>query len=160
MSSRTVSSHTSDYALSVKVEGAVESAQALEEMREDLEKLTVSAVGSAMREIHAGAVMRAPGSLAGDIQLETLEPENGEAFAYRIKATSAPAAILEFAGSASRGLTPQGMSLIETLDARYGTPGRFIWASWDASSRAVESAVEAAVKDTGANAQAKLNAAG
>lgn len=70
------------------------------------------------------------------------------------------AAIFEFAGSNTMGATPQAKGLIESLNRRYGQPGRFLWAAWDESSSQVLSEIEAAVRRAERDLQASLDSAG
>ena len=70
---------------------------------------------------------------------------------------SVGAAILEFAGRLSpQGKTAQGRSLIETLNAQYGSPGRILWAEYDAQRARVLSEVEAAMARAEAEIQARI----
>lgn len=55
------------------------------------------------------------------------------------------AAIFEFAGSASGGATPQARAMIESLNERYGSPGRFLWSAWDTTNQG-ENGVLARIK--------------
>ena len=56
------------------------------------------------------------------------------------------AMISEFAGRVNpEGLTPQGRTLIQTLNAAYGRPGRLVWQAWDEQADAVMAQVTALV---------------
>lgn len=70
------------------------------------------------------------------------------------------AAIFEFAGKNQPGKTPQAQGLINHLNARYGQPGRFLWAAWDQVGSGVLNDIEAAVKSAERDLQANLDAAG
>lgn len=70
------------------------------------------------------------------------------------------AAIFEFAGSLDSGATPQAEGLIKHLNAKYGSPGRFLWAAWDESGRQVLEQIATAVKRAERDLQASLDAAG
>lgn len=50
----------------------------------------------------------------------------------KVRNATAGGQISEFAGSANPGgLTPRGATLIRTLNAAYGKPGRLVWSAWD-----------------------------
>jgi hypothetical protein len=70
------------------------------------------------------------------------------------------AAIFEFANGV-RDAEPQNVqrtrSLIDTLNARYGKPGRFLWAAWDDRAAADMAAVDATVKAVEAEYSARLS---
>lgn len=72
------------------------------------------------------------------------------------------AAIFEFANGV-RNAQPQNVartqSLIATLNARYGSPGRFLWSAWDAKSSTYMADVEAAIAAVEAEYSARLGAA-
>lgn len=70
------------------------------------------------------------------------------------------AAIFEFAGSSTAGETPQSAGLIKSLTARYGTPGRFLWAAWDEVGKSVLSEIEGSVHRAERDLQGRLDAAG
>lgn len=65
--------------------------------------------------------------------------------------------ILEFVGSASSGSTTQGQSLIRSLTAKYGPPGRFMWEEYD--SRNVPNEVDAVIANAERKLQGDLNRA-
>ncbi len=71
------------------------------------------------------------------------------------------AAIFEFM-AAPRDAQPQNVprvrSLIATLNARYGTPGRFLWAQWDDGGQGYLAEVEAEVGAVEAEYTARLRA--
>lgn len=70
------------------------------------------------------------------------------------------AAIFEFAGSRGPGKTPQAQGLIQSLNDRYGAPGRFLWSSWDARGGWVLGQIEESVKRAERDLQANLDSAG
>ena len=74
----------------------------------------------------------------------------------QIRQLSRGGQITEMAGRKNpQGLTKQGMHLIETLDARYGKPGRVMWRQWDHAAPGVLAEVARLV----ITAEAELNAA-
>lgn len=70
------------------------------------------------------------------------------------------AAIFEFAGSRTAGATPQAQGLIKTLNARYGSPGRFLWSAWDEVGDQVLLNIRDAVQRAERDLQASLDSAG
>lgn len=81
-----------------------------------------------------GSVMTAPGSSFGVPRWADAPP-------------GAKAAIFEFAGKNQPGKTPQARATIESLNRRYGKPGRFLWESWDMQADGVLARVEATIRE-------------
>jgi len=70
------------------------------------------------------------------------------------------ASILEFAGKTNQYThTDRGRTLVNTLNERYGQPGRLLWQAWDEHSEAVQAKVVAIVHDAEAALQRLLDAA-
>jgi hypothetical protein len=135
--------------------------RALKSVAPDLRRELYARVGSAAKEVQQAAQFKAPGSIAAAIKLRRGGGRTGKsAFGFRLVSESAASAILEFAGSVSSGHTPQGTSLIQTLDSRYGRTGRFVWQAMDENKSGVESAVDEAVRDVTKQLQDRVNAAG
>ncbi|MDI9598687.1 MAG: hypothetical protein QM323_04200 [Acidobacteriota bacterium] len=71
------------------------------------------------------------------------------------------AAIFEFM-AAPRDAQPQNVprvrSLIATLNARYGTPGRFLWQTWDDHGQSYLAEIDAEVRAVEAEYTARLRA--
>ena len=69
------------------------------------------------------------------------------------------AAIFEFADGV-RDARPQNVqrtkSMIATLNARYGSPGRFLWAAWDDRKVAALASIDAEIKAVEAEYTARL----
>lgn len=72
----------------------------------------------------------------------------------------ARAAIFEFAGSNQDGRTPQARGLIESLNRRYGTTGRFLWSAWDETGKDVLENIRTAVLSAERDLQNKLDSIG
>lgn len=70
------------------------------------------------------------------------------------------AAIFEFAGDRNPGATPQARGLINSLESRYGSPGRFLWAAWDETGQAALDKIKDAVESAERELQAHLNSIG
>ena len=70
------------------------------------------------------------------------------------------AAIFEFAGSRQSGRTPQARGLIESLNRRYGTPGRFLWAAWDETGKDALDRIRTSMLAAERDLQAKLDSIG
>lgn len=76
--------------------------------------------------------------------------------AFKVHNPKRGAVISEFAGRANPGgLTPRGATLIRTLNAAYGPPGRLVWQAWDERRDEVTGKVEGIV----AAAEARLRGA-
>lgn len=76
---------------------------------------------------------------------------------WRVESRTAQGAILELA---AEGHTAQGRSLVDSLTARYGQPGRFLWQAWDDQAPAVYGAMAAAVRAAEADINTRLGKAG
>lgn len=70
------------------------------------------------------------------------------------------AAIFEFAGSQQPGRSPQARAMVASLNARYGQPGRFLWAAWDETGADVLDDIRTAVSRAERELQARLDAIG
>lgn len=70
------------------------------------------------------------------------------------------AAIFEFAGKYQTGRTPQAQGLIDSLETRYGSPGRFLWAAWDETGKDVLDKIRDAVEQAERELQAQLDTEG
>ena len=142
------------YGAEIVIDGLEETLAALERLEPTLRRHTEKDLRHVVSSVAAGAAGRVH-SRSGDT-----------AAGYRVRSRrgmlqihnrSVGAAILEFAGRVSpQGKTPQGRSLIETLNAQYGSPGRILWAEWDAQQARVLSEVEAAVARAEAEIQARI----
>jgi hypothetical protein len=65
----------------------------------------------------------------------------------RVRNATAGGVISEFAGRVNPGgLTARGHTLIGTLNAAYGPPGRLVWAAWDERRARVVGRVEGLVE--------------
>lgn len=70
------------------------------------------------------------------------------------------AAVLEFIGSKYSGERPQVKGLIDSLNNRYGQPGRFLWQSVDEVGDEALAGIRSAVLRAEGQLQAKIDAAG
>ena len=68
-------------------------------------------------------------------------------------------AILEFYGKVG-AKSDQARTCTATLNSRYGTPGRFLWSSWDEQKGSSVPRIEAAVREAEKQLQATLDAQG
>jgi hypothetical protein len=69
------------------------------------------------------------------------------------------AAVFEFANGVRDSMpqnVPRTKSLIATLNAKYGQPGRFLWAAWDEQKVASLAAVESEIKAVEAEYTARM----
>ncbi len=77
----------------------------------------------------------------------------------RIRSRARGAAIVEFAGDRNpHGKTPRGRTLIETLNERYGEPGRVLWQAWDDRQQFVLWAVRRLVEAAETTLQTEFDA--
>lgn len=85
-----------------------------------------------------------------------LERQSRSPFQLKIQQKARGGSIIEFAATPR---TDQGRSLVATLDARYGAPGRIMWAAWDAKKTQFEDDIKAAVLRVDREIQAALDQA-
>jgi hypothetical protein len=151
----------------IEVKGVRETINALKAFEPDVKKSMDKVIRSALNEVKAGAQSRYP---KGDWVVRINTKNLLGTIAARAGGTrgrswgdSSPgirAAIFEFAGSASQGATPQARAMIDSLNRRYGSPGRFLWDSWDANGERAVDTIRDAVLMAEARLQASLDAAG
>lgn len=84
----------------------------------------------------------------------------GRAERWGDSAPGTRAAIFEFVGSRTSGSTPQVRGLINSLNRRYGSPGRFLWDAWDATGERALETIRVGVMQAESELQSKLDAAG
>jgi hypothetical protein len=86
-------------------------------------------------------------------QVETRSPSSGTAEGYKVQRRGSSfkivnrtrgAMILEFAAVPH---CPQGVSLVNTLNEKYGAPGRILWDAWDTMEGWVTDRVASIVRD-------------
>lgn len=108
----------------------------LKEFAPDLVKELNDEIRAAMKEVAATASMRFPtgpgrwgdGHGKDGFRVKKSKAKIGYSAINSVKS----AVITEFAGKVNPGgLKPRGASLIRTLNAEYGSPGRFLWSTWD-----------------------------
>jgi len=89
----------------------------------------------------AGRINRVSGASARGYRVS----RSGRGVAIRNSARGA--VISEFAGALHpQGVTPRGRTLISTLNARYGEPGRLAWAAVDRRRAQIDAQVQATVE--------------
>lgn len=71
---------------------------------------------------------------------------------FRVVQKAKGGSIIEFAKNAPSG-KKQAISLVRNLTAKYGSPGRFMWAAYDRNKQVVDMKFQSAVSD----AERKLN---
>lgn len=100
-------------------------------------------ITSALKEVgaEAGGVLH-PGPGGGAGKYNVRRRKGGILLENRDRG----AAISEFAGSVNpQGSTPRGKTLIETLNAAYGRPGRIAWAAWDRRKEQTDARIAGAI---------------
>lgn len=70
------------------------------------------------------------------------------------------AGIFEFIGSRYSGNRPQVTGLIDSLNRRYGQPGRFLWAAWDEGGQTALEEIKNTLDQTQAYVQRRLDSIG
>lgn len=151
----------------IEVKGVRETINALAAFEPELKKQMDKVIRASLNEVKAGAQARYPkGAWVVRVTkknlLGTIAAQAGGTRAKRWGDSSPgiKAAIFEFAGARSSGATPGAKGLIESLNERYGSPGRFLWDSWDANGERAVDQITDAVKMAESRLQAALSAAG
>lgn len=114
------------------------------------------AAANSVRGAARGLAPRRTGALASGIVVRKGR-STATSTGWRIQSTTRQGAILEFA---AQGRSNQGRSLVATLTARYGSPGRVVWRAWDAQAARAYTAIAAAVRAAEAQINADLGRAG
>lgn len=109
----------------------------------------------AMSEIAAVASSRIAGHGSGaSARGYRVERRRG---GFRVRNVERGAAIAEFAGSVNPdGRTPRGQTLIRTLSATWGKPGRLAWAAFDETKDSVFANINAAIEAVEAQVNARM----
>lgn len=153
---------------SIEVKGVGETIRALKAFEPEIHKALNKTIRSALNEVKAGAQARYPKgawtvrinqkNMLGTIR--TAPGSSADAKSFGEAAPGVRAAVFEFAGKYQDGKTPQAKAMIASLNARYGSPGRFLWDSWDANASYVVDNIREAVLNAESRLQANLDAAG
>lgn len=150
----------------IEITGVKQTVAALKAFTPDLYKRLNREIRKGLSQVLKGAQGRYPGgawqlSISQKRILGSISARNGDrAPSWGDSDPGVKAAIFEFAGSRSQGATPQARGLIESLNRRYGQPGRFLWASWDEQGPGVMEDIAAAVRRAERDLQTRLEAAG
>lgn len=88
----------------------------------------------------------------------------GRKAGMRIRAADRDTAIFEFAGTVGQSrsggeITPQGAAMVAWLNT-FGSPGRFLWASWDQRKADIEAQIRAAMARVEKRLQSRLDGLG
>lgn len=153
---------------SIEIRGVKQTIAALKAFEPEIHKALNKTIRTAMNEVKAGAQGRYPSgawvvrvnakNLLGTIR--TAPGSSAGAKSWREASPGVKAAIFEFAGKYQPGKTPQAKGLIDSLNSRYGSPGRFLWDAWDAQGEAALATIKQAVLDAESVLQSNLDAAG
>ena len=162
-------------ATAIDVVGVPQTRALLARFEPDLMKRLDSRLGAVTRDIKAGAQARFERTGASGTAYRVRSRSSVGRFSKSVttvpgsvpageKWSSEPgvlAAIFELM-NAVRDAQPQNVertrSLIRTLNERYGTPGRFLWETWDERGEGALKEVEAAVREVEAEYTARLRA--
>jgi hypothetical protein len=153
--------------LDLRIGGIKATITALRNLAPDVKREMDKEIRSVMTTIKAGAENRYPGGqwlvklnakrLFGSVEAVA----GGErASTWRDSGPGVKAAVFEFAGKYQPGKTPQAKAMIDSLNARYGSPGRFLWDSWDSNKVRALAQIRDAVLRAERELQTRLDSAG
>lgn len=151
---------------SIEITGVKKTVTALREFTPDVHKALNKTIRQALAITRSAAKGRYPNGDWGlrinqKLILGSIRTQAGSlGQSWGESSPGVKAAIFEFAGSAGDGKTPQAQALIQSLNARYGQPGRFLWDAWDETGRAALERIRIAMQQAERELQAHLNAAG
>ena len=148
------------FGVGIRVENLRETEQALAAFDPKLRLALLSTIRKSVNKMRDQARSLAPvvtGRMVSGITVKRGRYREPSAFGYKLVNDTREGAILEIAGSASEGKTPQGASLINTLDSRYGHE-RFIWRAVSDKKEEVRHDVEVAIEERIRDLNARLEA--
>jgi hypothetical protein len=153
--------------LDLRVGGVKATIAALRNLAPDVKREMDREIRSVMTTIKAGAESRYPAG-AWSVKLNakrlfgSVEAIGGgeRADTWRDSGPGVKAAVFEFAGKYQPGKTPQAKAMIASLNARYGSPGRFLWDSWDENKTRALAQIKTAVLRAESELQTRLDSAG
>lgn len=144
--------------LDINVAGAMATARALRVVDRNLSERLVRGLRRPALGVAAKARRRYPvvsGQSRRGISVKAV-PARKAAFGLKIVQVARGGSIIEFANQSH---TAQGATLVKTLAARYGAPGRVLWGAWDESRAQVDQEMSAAVKQVETDVQVAVNKA-
>jgi hypothetical protein len=153
--------------LDLRVGGVKATITALRNLAPDVKREMDKEIRSVMNTIKAGAESRYPDG-AWSVKLNakrlfgSVEAIAGgeRGSSWRDSGPGVKASVFEFAGKYQAGKTPQAKAMIESLNARYGSPGRFLWDSWDDNKVKALAQIKDAVLRAERELQTRLDMAG
>lgn len=152
---------------SIDVLGVKKTIRALKAFAPEVEKRLNNEIRKSLRRTRDRALSKYPkGAYTVQVNAKKIlgtvlaTPGGTRAKRWGDSAPGIKAAVFEFAGSRQRGETPQARRMIESLNARYGQPGRFLWSAWDETGKDVLSDIKTALKRAERDLQATLDASG
>lgn len=151
----------------IEIKGVKQTIKALDAFEPEIKKRLNKTIREALEVVKAGAESRYPaGAWVIRINkkniLGSVVARGGGARgkSWADSDGGIKAAVFEFAGTQNSGANPQAAGMIESLNRRYGQPGRFLWASWDSNGAYVLDTIRDAVYIAERELQAKLDATG
>lgn len=149
----------------VTVVGLVETQKILKQLEPKVHRTLNRRLRKIALEVAADAASNASvasrtGRMAGGYKVKRGKVRSASAQGFAVINDTPEGAILEFAGAASSGSTPQGQALIRSLEAKYGPPGRFAWEAFDAKEEQHIAALMAIVAEMEAETQKAFNTVG
>lgn len=153
--------------LDLRVAGVKATITALRNLAPDVKREMDREIRSVMSTVKAGAESRYPGG-AWSVKLNakrlfgSVEAISGgeRGDTWRDSGPGVKASVFEFAGKYQPGKTPQAKAMIDSLNARYGSPGRFLWDSWDDNKTRALAQIKDAVLRAERELQTRLDTAG
>lgn len=140
----------------IRIEGFEQTMNALRQLAPELYKQMAAMIRAELRKVASGAASKRGASVYGTRFKVNSQVARGSVFVrgaqkltsrttisggevsvrtsgktYRGLSPNAKAAAFEFWGHNQPGKTPQARATTAALNAKYGTPGRFLWSTWD-----------------------------
>lgn len=151
---------------SIEVQGVKQTVAALKAFTPDIHKALTKSIREALKFTQEVAKSKYP-SGAWSIRINQKKVLGSITTASGAKAVrwgessgGVRAAIFEFAGAVQSGKTPQAQALIASLNSRYGSTGRFLWAAWDETGNGVLESIRYEVLKAERQLQAHLEETG
>lgn len=146
----------------LQIDGVTNTVRALRTLAPDISKRMLKELRQAGNRIARGAQSKfaeaeGPSASKGDyaVRMRTRRQKGSEArFSVGVYAKSKNAAIFELAAASK---TPQGAAMVSWLDS-YGSPGRFLWDTWDEIGGEVQDAMRMSIARAESELQARIDA--
>lgn len=158
-----VTGQSDGFGVQVTVDGIREVAAALQQIDPKMKLALLSTIRASVRDVARDAQSLAPRGKTGDLIAKITVKKGryrGGGLGYKVVSDSREGAILELAGETNpAGLSPQGATLIRTLNASYGSTGRFVWKAWENTKDVALERIEGAIETAQRRIQQKIDGA-